>query len=427
MPVSDPCLCLPAAPAAPEKEAFVPEDEPFPRFRPIFDEIAASAASRELKRELPRSLVDRLREAGFGALRIPRTLGGDGVTVRVLTRLLIELGTADSNIPQVLRAHFAFVEGQLDRPGDAAHERWLGRVVAGEIFAAAMAERTPGTETTATLTRTERGLRLDGEKYYCTGSLYASSLTVVAREGDERVLLAVPVTAPGVTILDDWSGFGQRLTASGTSRFEGVAIAPDQIIRRHPLGEFPTDTTLLAFYQLFHLTALAGIARAVLRDGVAFVQARTRTFGVPGISSPRNDPLVQRVVGRLSSLAMVAESVALATADAIDRAHEARLAGRDHAPLCLEADLTAFRAQLAAIDAVLEASTLLFEVGGASATDTLRALDRHWRNARVLASHNPAIQRERALGDQLLNGKHPSSVWKETFAAQKAQRETADA
>jgi alkylation response protein AidB-like acyl-CoA dehydrogenase len=53
---------------------------------------------------------------------------------------------------------------------------------------------------------------------------------------------------------------------------------------------------------------------------------------------------------------------------------------------------------------VLSVTTELFEVGGASATSTSRALDRHWRNARTLSSHNPVIYQERAIGDRLLNG-----------------------
>jgi hypothetical protein len=42
---------------------------------------------------------------------------------------------------------------------------------------------------------------------------------------------------------------------------------------------------------------------------------------------------------------------------------------------------------------VLAETTELFEVGGASAVGTGHALDRHWRNVRTIASHNPAIQR----------------------------------
>ena len=46
----------------------------------------------------------------------------------------------------------------------------------------------------------------------------------------------------------------------------------------------------------------------------------------------------------------------------------------------------------------------LFDAGGASATSRERNLDRHWRNARTLASHNPAMYKARALGDLRING-----------------------
>jgi hypothetical protein len=56
---------------------------------------------------------------------------------------------------------------------------------------------------------------------------------------------------------------------------------------------------------------------------------------------------------------------------------------------------------------VLDETTQLFEVGGASAVGKQHALDRHWRNVRTIASHNPAIHRKRAIGDYALNGRPP--------------------
>ena len=46
---------------------------------------------------------------------------------------------------------------------------------------------------------------------------------------------------------------------------------------------------------------------------------------------------------------------------------------------------------------------MLFSVGGASATGREANLDRHWRNARTIASHNPAMYKARAIGDLLIN------------------------
>ena len=385
------------------------------QFQPIFDRVADGAVAREQGRSLAFDAVAALRDAGFGALRIPLDEGGSGISLPQLFRLLTALGTADSNLPQIIRAHFAFVEGRLNTRDRPQPDPWFARIAAGALFGAAMAERTDATETTVTLTRQGEGWRLHGTKYYSTGTIYASWIAAVAQDGEDRLLLALPADAPGVRIDDDWDGFGQRLTGSGTTHFDDVAIADEQIIRRFPARELPSDNYLMAFYQLFHLAALAGIARAVLRDAVAFVQPRTRTFGVPGLSSPRADPLVQRVVGRLSSLAFAAESLVESVSAAAEAAHQAWHLRQDTAPIYTEVDIKAYEAQQVAIDLVLQATTLLFEVGGASATSVARQLDRHWRNARVLASHNPAIQRERAIGDYRLNGTLPSSVWKSAF------------
>lgn len=386
-------------------------DDPASRFRPLFERIAQDTVRREQQRQLPFEAIQTLREAGFGALRVPKSLGGDGASVPQLFRLLVELAEADSNIPQILRAHFAFVEGRLTSKDTASRNLWLRRVAAGDLVGAAMAERTDATENTVTLVRRDGHWILNGKKYYCTGTIYADWVAAAAVDGEEHVSLAVPATAPGVTRDDDWDGFGQRLTGSGTTRFDHVRLDDENIIRRIPTKEYKSESYLTAFYQLFHIATLAGITRAVLRDGTAFVQGRTRAFGVPGQSSPRIDPLVQRVIGRLASLSFAATSLVDSVANAIEETYQAALAGTVDEALYAATDIKAFEAQQIVISQALEASTLLFEVGGASATSETRRLDRHWRNARTLASHNPAIYRERAIGDYYLNGTTPRESW----------------
>jgi alkylation response protein AidB-like acyl-CoA dehydrogenase len=397
------------------------------RFQPIFDRIREGAVVREQSRELAFEAVGWLREAGFLSLRIPQAHGGGGAALPQVFRLLTALGEADSNLPQIVRAHFAFVEGRLNALDEVDRERWYERIVNGAMFGAAMAERNAATETTVTLTRRDDHWTLNGDKYYSTGTIYANWIVAAARDGEQRVSLAVPADAPGVTVVDDWDGFGQRLTGSGTTRFRDVQLGDDQVIRRFEAGQRPSDSYITAFYQAFHLAALAGIANAVLRDGIDFVRAKTRTFGVPGQSNPREDPLVQRVVGRLSSLAFSANAIVDQVARAMQAVHEKRLAGTAETADFTAVDIQAFQGQQISIEQVLAAATLLFEVGGASAVSETRRLDRHWRNARTLASHNPAIQRERAIGDFLLNGKSPDAAWNEAFNQPSAPASEAEA
>ncbi|WP_374414794.1 acyl-CoA dehydrogenase family protein [Novosphingobium colocasiae] len=396
------------------------------RFRPIFARIAESAVSREIERRLPHEEVNWLREAGFGAIRIPVAEGGSGATIAQLFRLLVELGEADSNLVQILRAHFAFVEIRLNDDDPDVRRKWFERIVAGNLVGAAMAERTSATETTLDLVREGDRYRLNGRKYYCTGTLYADWVSAAAKDGDARVSVLVPTDAPGVSRIDDWDGFGQRLTGSGSTVFENVQVDEEQILRRFNPGEFRADSYITAFYQQFHLAALAGIARAVRRDAVAFVQTKTRTFGVPGHTDPRNDPLVQRVVGKIASQAFAAEAIVESASAALDEAYASYLAGDPEDALYLEADRRAYQGQQVLVHLVPEIASLLFEVGGSSATQEGRRLDRHWRNARTLGSHNPAILRERVLGDHFLNGTDFRKQWAEQWNPAKPE-EAADA
>jgi alkylation response protein AidB-like acyl-CoA dehydrogenase len=387
-------------------------------FRPIFRRIAEGAVERENKRALPFEQIGWLRDAGFGKVRIPQIYGGLGATVPQFFRLLAELAEADSNVSHALRGHFAFLEERINLRDEPAIEFWFPKAVAGSLIGYAMAERTEETGNATTLIADGEGWRLDGVKYYSTGTIYADWIVVSAKEGEDFVSVAVPADAPGVSRIDDWDGFGQRLTGSGTTKFEGVRIGASQLIRRYFLDKKEGDavekrdeTYGLSFLQMILLTTIVGVGRAALRDVIGFVQPRTRGFGILGKSSPRNDPLVQRVVGRVSSLVFAAESIVENNANHLEILHQAHLAGTTRLADYVTANIKTFQAQQMVIDLVLQATTLLFEVGGASATSEGRRLDRHWRNARTAASHNPAIYRERAIGDYLLNGTAPETRW----------------
>ncbi|MGH2899802.1 MAG: acyl-CoA dehydrogenase family protein, partial [Solirubrobacteraceae bacterium] len=115
----------------------------------------------------------------------------------------------------------------------------------------------------------------------------------------------------------------------------------------------------------------------------------------------------QQVVGQLSSAADAARRLVLSAARELDvlraaSGPEARAEARRAA--FREAALGVFRVQQILPGIVLNATTELFEVGGASAVGLGFGLDRHWRNARTLASHNPARQRARSVGEYELNG-----------------------
>ena len=386
------------------------------RFQPIFDRIAQGALQRESDRTLAYEPVGWLREAGFGALRVPVSAGGLGASVEQFFDLLIGLGEADSNLPQILRAHFGFIERLFAEADPAEHGPWLRRAADGTIFGNATTELGSGAlgALQTTLRRDGEEWLLDGDKFYSTGTLYADWIGVAAQRigpdesTGERVLVLVPAEAKGVERVDDWRGFGQHLSASGTTRFRRVRVDPAHVLPSARTG----PTSMTAFFQLVHLATLAGIARAIERDAVAFVQARKRVYSHGAGATPREDPLVQQLIGHLASTAFVASSTVRAVASGLGDIDRLRSAGRPvPVALLVDVELRMAKAQVFIGDAVLQSATRLFDVGGASALQDDVRLDRYWRNARTLASHNPVIYKARVVGDHALNGIDPTFYW----------------
>jgi alkylation response protein AidB-like acyl-CoA dehydrogenase len=373
--------------------------EPHVPLDQLLQEIAAGAADRERDRVPPHDVIRRIGRAGLGALRVPEAHGGPGRSLRELLALVIRLAEADSNVAQSLRAHYHFVEARLAAADPAERDRWLPEVVRGAIFGNATVERTTrdlfGFETR--LAPNGDGHVLRGTKYYSTGSLYADWVSVAAvTTAGAVVSVIVPADRAGVRLDDDWDGMGQRLTASGTSHFDAVHVHDDEVLPS-PIGS-DSPAPRSAFLQLYLTAVMAGITRNVAADAAALARGRTRTFSHGSGALPAQDPLVQEVVGRIDADAFAAETVVLAAADALDAA-----AGLDPEALH-EASLRAARAQVLVTELATRSAQLLFDAGGASATGRDRNLDRHWRNARTLASHNPAMYKARALGDLRING-----------------------
>jgi alkylation response protein AidB-like acyl-CoA dehydrogenase len=377
-------------------------------FAPIFDRIAVGAVDREGDRRLPFEEVTWLKEAKFGALRVPVEFGGYGAGVRQMFRLLVDLAAAESNLPQALRVHFSFVEDQLLAEPGPERERWLRAVATGTLVGNAITE--PGVGAVdryrTRLTRDGERWLLNGVKYYSTGSLYADHILAAADQQGERVGVLVDAQADGVRQHDDWDGFGQRLTASGTTEFTDVAVAKDRILGPGYGVAGPTYAT--SYLQLVQLSVLAGIAARAEQDARTWVAERTRSYTHATADLPRRDPLVQQVIGKLSAAAFSARATVLAVADVLDEALAS--GGRDEKAI-VAAELAAAQAQLSVIDVVLPATSLLFDVGGASIVSERLRLDRHWRNARTISVHNPAIYKAKAIGDYLLNGTELPFAW----------------
>ncbi|MCG7597373.1 acyl-CoA dehydrogenase family protein [Mycobacterium sp. PSTR-4-N] len=390
--------------------ALLPDSEDFAA---LLRDIAAGAADRDRHDENPVDQVAALKRAGFGTLRLPASFGGPGLTVPQLFSAVIDVARADPIVAHIFRTHFWFVEERLRTHHDGADPRsaaWLSTVARGKTFGNAFSEK--GAQAVGSLvfnTRllpAEGGYRLDGTKFYSTGTLFSDYLTVTATtDHDSVATVVVPADRPGVQIIDDWDGFGQRRTGTGTTVFTDVAVSQDEVLSDTPYDAEPQPTVQYASLQLFIHAVVAGILESVVDDGVALLRSRERSFSHAVTERPIDDPLLQRQLGEIASTAAIARAAVLDAAAAIGAATDSY--GEDRVPdavLATEAQLKVAKVKVH-LDAVApEAATRLLELGGASAASRSRNLDRHWRNIRTITLHNPVGLKARAIGQNLLHG-----------------------
>jgi alkylation response protein AidB-like acyl-CoA dehydrogenase len=402
-----PAQPVPARPAFGTEPADGSPRERLDRLAALVPSLRAEAVSSEQARTLPYAAIEAIRETGVLSVRVPLEFGGAGGTVRDVIEAVHLIAGANSNIAQALRAHFGFTERLFsNRADDDQRKRWYPEVAAGTIFGNAISENVRRTshEIGTVLSRDGGAWRLDGRKFYSTGSLYADIIDVLAVTEDGNEIYAfVDADAPGVALFDDWDGFGQQLTASGSTTFDAVAVSADRL--SPVIGADAGLSHNSAFLQLYLATVVAGIAENIRHDAIEYVRNRARPAPHAVTETAAEDPYVLAAIGEISSVARTARTLVLAAADEFDAFHAA---DATHDPDAIAGLAVAVaETQLAINPAVIAAAGRLFDTGGASAASKSLGLDRHWRNARTIASHNPTAYKARAAGDWAVNGTPP--------------------
>ena len=386
--------------------------------RALSQALAADAARLDAERVLPHAAFDQLRASGLLAARIPRADGGAGLSFQTLARISTLLAQGDPNVAQALLPHHVSIEAIAVRATQAQRARWFGQVLReGAVFSGAIAERGTRFRTDIKTRLVPLGAgrwQLDGRKFYTTGGLLADMLRVVALTPDKQVVSVVlPRKRAGITLVDDWDGMGQRVTASGTTELVAVQVAEDEIMQRQPAPGEPWNYASAAG-QLMHCTIEVGIALAVLDEAVAWAREGARPVRESGVERSVDDAYVQQAVGRIAAQAHAAEALVARAAAAVDQAADAWWAAdmpdseRDR--LGVEASIAVAEAKIVATEAALRGAEQFYEVGGASATLRRHNFDRHWRNARTHTTHDPVAYKFKAVGAYYLTGARPPNA-----------------
>ncbi|MFI0966310.1 SfnB family sulfur acquisition oxidoreductase [Streptomyces sp. NPDC021080] len=370
----------------------------------LADEFRAGAPARDAERRLPHEELKRLSASGLLAVTVPAGHGGADVSAQTLAEIFRLLASADASLAQIPQNHFVYVN-VIRRQGSSAQQKFFfAEILAGRRFGNAQSEA--GTRHVQDIrTRLEPGPggthRLTGVKHYCTGALFADWIPVLARaENDTLQVAYVPRDADGLTVVDDWDGMGQRTTASGTVRLDGVVVPADRVVPHHLTFQGPQLHGAVA--QLLHAAIDAGIAAGALAEAAEFVRTKSRPWFESGVDTAAEDPLLIQRFGELALQTRASEALLGVAGRAVDAARE-ELTDASAA----EASIAVAAAKAhTSVTAVLVADAL-FEVAGTRAALNSLNLHRHWRDARTHTLHDPARWKLQHLGRHVLSGTRP--------------------
>ncbi|ANY90524.1 MULTISPECIES: SfnB family sulfur acquisition oxidoreductase [Pseudomonas] len=373
--------------------------------RELADAARQQASRRDQQRKLPWAEIEQFTRSGLGSISIPKAHGGPEVSFQTIAEVFRVISAADPALGQIPQNQFGMIQLLRLTATEDQQAALFRSVLDGWRIGNAGPER--GTKDTLTLkariTRDGERYRISGEKFYSTGALFAHWVAVKALDEEGRQRLAfVRRGSPGLRIVDDWSGFGQRTTASGTVLLDQVPVDAELVVDNWRQRDVPN--TQGAASQLIQAAIDAGIAEAAIEDAITFVREKSRPWIEAKVDRASDDPYVIADIGRLKLELHAAEALLRKAAQVLDEVN----AGPVDEVSAARASIAVAEAKVLTTEVALQASEKLFELAGSRATLAEFNLDRHWRNARVHTLHDPVRWKYHAVGAWHLNGTRPA-------------------
>ena len=381
------------------------DNEALQAARDLADAAREHAAKRDQQRKLPWSLIEQFTRSGLGSISIPREFGGPQVSFVTLAEVFAIISAADPALGQIPQNQVGILNLISSTASQSQKEQLFSSVLQGWRIGNAGPER--GSKNTldlkARITADKNDFVISGQKFYSTGALFAHWIAVKALNDDGKPVMAfVRRGTPGLRVVDDWSGFGQRTTASGTVLLNSVRIDDELVIDSWRLGEVPNIQGSVS--QLIQAAIDLGIAREAITDAISFVRERSRPWIDANVERNSDDPYVIADIGKLKIELHAAEALLRKAGRVLDEVSAAPI----DAQAAARASIAVAEAKVLSTELSLLASEKLFELAGSSASVARYNLDRHWRNARVHTLHDPVRWKYHAIGTYRLNGTLPA-------------------
>ncbi len=398
-PVPVPALTRPAEPAHVIRD----DAEALAVARELAGQFATGAAERDRLRKWPVEELDAFSQSGLWSINVPKKFGGPELSYVTLSKVIEIISAADPSLGQIPQNHLGVVAA-IRTVSDAAQQKLLfAEVLKGTRFGNAFSEF--GSKRAVDFeTRFEDAgdhVIVNGQKFYASGALLAHLVPIVALDREGRAWYAIADrAAPGLSVIDDWSSFGQRTTLSGTVTLKDVKIPKTHLVPGYKGYDKPTADG--AIFQIIQAAVDTGIARAAIEDTIDFVKTKSRAWVDSGVEHASQDPYTIQAIGdlrlRLSATQALLDKAGLAVDHAVSQPDAETVAA---------AQIAVAEAKILSTEIAISASNKLFELGGTRSTLAQHALDRHWRNARTHTLHDPVRWKYAILGNYYLNGVNP--------------------
>ncbi|MEN0116224.1 MAG: SfnB family sulfur acquisition oxidoreductase [Agrobacterium cavarae] len=366
-------------------------------------EIAPGAALRDRDRIWPVKELDAFSQSGLWSINVPKAFGGPEVSYATLAKVIEIVSAADSSIGQIAQNHLGVVAAIRTVSSEAQQKLLFAEVLKGTRFGNAFSEFGSKRAADFETKFVDAGdhVIVNGQKFYSSGALLAHLVPIVALDDQGRAWYAIAERdAPGLTVIDDWSSFGQRTTLSGTVILNNVKVPKTHLVPGYKGYAEPTADG--AIFQIIQVAVDTGIAQAAIDETVSFVRTKSRAWVDSGVDNAWDDPYTIQAVGDLTLRLHAAQALLEKAGHAIDRAIQ-----NPNAETVAEAQIVTAEAKILSTEIAITATNKLFELAGTRSTLAEHHLDRHWRNARTHTLHDPVRWKYSILGKYFLNGEKP--------------------
>ncbi|WP_210588496.1 acyl-CoA dehydrogenase family protein [Streptomyces sp. GESEQ-35] len=334
-------------------------------------ELGKRVEAHEAEESYPEGLFDVLGRSGLLGLPYPEEHGGGGQPYEVYLQVLEELASQWAAVAVATSVHTLACHPLYAFGTPAQQERWLPRMLAGELLGGySLSEAQAGSDAAALSCKAERlpdGYRITGTKAWITHGGKADFYALFARTapGSRGIsCFLAPGTAEGLSFGRPERKMGLHAVPTTSAMWDGAVIDADRLIGAEGQG-LEIAFSALDCGRLGIAACATGLAQAALDTAVAYANERT-TFGRKIVD--------HQGLGFL--LADMAAAVDSARATYLDAARRRDL-GR---PFSRQASV----AKLVATDAAMKVTTDAVQVLGGYGYTRDFPVERYMREAKIM-------------------------------------------